>query len=397
MLCGKKAAKALLFLGIGALGALSAKGQRETSSLPEAKVADMAGFLVYSSPAVWDALVLISHTQSISPSSMVKTAQDLVKENTPELKKIIEKKERLSESLAGLLHRLSKEYDKRTPKKNKLFQMDTSEQAIALQKKCLDNTAQKLSLYSTGEEVLLRQYLQVLLSLPKKESTQVWNKYKDVIYNTQAAMAKNIPVKSALFSLVKEFNLYIEGLVNKTNTQMGSFNLEKARFNLGGSIYTPGALLQISTVISQKPYDPFLKQLVSSLLLPLQSLKASLQDASPEEVKSEIIRFIHASSGEISAYPLKSEIDKAYNLRSESICMYTKKFPHPKERTLKIDENQTERTQQMLEILQHAPSSQFKNFFLLDSNLTSLYTDLVLNNSGDVKRKKEIQEKFDLL
>lgn len=391
-----------VLLALGALslthpGSCTGKATLAASSSLEMEVADMAGFLVYSSPAVWNALVFISNTQKVKPATIVQKAKKLVGENNALLKEALAAKDELKNALVPLLARLAKEYDKKTPEKNKLFHLDPSEQSVFLQKRELDRAAARLSTYSAGAQALLKKYLKTLLNLSAKESAGIWRRYQSVIEHTNTAMRSNISVRNKLSSLVREFNLEIEQLLHQSPNSSNEFNLEKARFNLGGSIYTPGALVQISTVISQKPYDPFLKHLVQGILQPIQSLRSAVQRMTPEEIKAEVIRFIHASTGQLSMHPLKEEIDAAYHLRSESICKYTDKFPRPKERTLKIDQNQADKVRQMLTVLLHAPSPQFKDFLLLDQNMVSLYTDLVLNNSGDVKRKKEISERFNLL
>jgi len=357
----------------------------------EEDTADMAEFLVFLAPAAWNSVLYIAHTQNASVSSITKMGKAIEKENITELKNLMKSKN-LREALLEHLDKLAKERDPSTPAKNRLFSMDTTEQAANMQKDAIEKAQNRIKTYSASSFVILKEYISALSGLSAKDQNGIWVKYKEVVNQTQRAMKGTESVKRKISALEREFSLHIQQLLTKRETPRQDFLIERARFNLGGFLHSPGIFLQISQAFSENGKRDFLKKTVEGLLQPVFALQSLTKTLPPEQVKAEVLRFLEAASGEISSHVLKEKIEKAYQLRSESISMYTELFPQSKERTLKIDEVQTKNTKRMVEALKKAKPEMFKGFFVINKKVAALYTDLVLKSGVSEKNKREIKK-----
>ncbi|KAI5186558.1 hypothetical protein NEHOM01_1544 [Nematocida homosporus] len=375
-----------------------ATAAKTSRSLKEAELAEKAGFIVFAAPVVWDSLTFLTYTQNKTPHTMVRQVKPIIAENIKTLKAIINESDTFSTKLDDLLYKLSKEYDKATPEKNKIFLEDSSDQAIHSQAKEIKTFQAHLKQeFTNSSYLLLQEYIKKLLNVTSKEQELIWSKYENVLAQVADAMQHAESVPNALESAKKEFFIQIQKILLRTDVNIKDFYLERARFNLGGAMYTPGLLAQITAQLTDQDKDSFAHKLTNSLLAPIFALKTKLTSLSNEEIKSEIIKFIQAAAGTLQVYPLKESIDTAYNLRSESICRYTKTSPHKKEISQRIDDIQTKNIQRMLLVLQTASSSLFKNFIMLDSKTAATYTQLIASGGNDEKKKKEISTQFILL
>ncbi|OAG31197.1 hypothetical protein NEDG_01610 [Nematocida displodere] len=356
------------------------------------EIAQMAGFLVFEAPMVWNSLLFLAHTKNLSTNSMVAKGKKVVSENITTVSSIIKAKKDLSVRLDSFLTTLSKEHSKLTPEKNRVFELDTSEQASNMQKKQIEAAQKTLRTYSTGALSILKKNIKVLCLLNKTQKAKVWKKYGEVLDQMKYALKMRMSVKNRISAAAKEFDQTIIRLLTQTQPDSEAFSIERARFNLGGSIYTPGLLLQITSSLQDKDKEQFIKTLVGSLLDPILLLKSRVASLSPEETKKEVVEFIQATQGTLNVYPMKEQIDTGYNHRSSSIYRYTENLPNKKEVANRIDEIQTHNTARMLSVLQAATSSMFANFVILDKTLESLYLALINGGGGDARKKKTLKE-----
>ncbi|KAI5180262.1 hypothetical protein NEOKW01_0591 [Nematocida sp. AWRm80] len=382
-------------LAIGAL--LSWKVQGKEPIINEDEIAATAGFVVFNSALTWDPLMFLAFTENISSKSLMKTITKLVDKNIASLKDAVDKKDFITE-IDTILAAHSNPYGPDNKLKSDLFKKDSSLQAMKMYSNDILKERTHISKdYQAGSVILLKEYIKKLANLSKEDQARIWKEYKSVIDTTLNAMKQGKSVVIAMKASIREFNLLIKKTLTNIGVPAKEFAIEKARLNLGGSIYSPGLLVQIVSDITDPDKKVFLRSLVSALLSPVEALKNRVSGKSLEEVKSEIIQFIKASNGTSAVHSLKSLIDTAYNLRSESICRRTKNLSNAKTISQEIDLVQGKNTARMLSVLQSADPSLFKDFITLDHTTAKTYIAMVENGGNDQLQKQSIEEHFKLV
>lgn len=363
-------------------------------SISDAKREDVeytAGYIVFNAPASWEAVIFLSHTQGLPVGSAVGLGRKLAREAAGIIKhKVKEDQEGGRKSIQNLLRIYAKEYDKLTPEKNRFFDMDRTEQSHYLHKTAIQKVSQKVSAYTDEETEYLVRCMHRLLALDKKETKNIWGSYKQVLQQVDRAFRTNKSVLGALEEGAKEFSLALSHTLQRKSPKRGPFHLEKARFNLGGSVFTPGLLLQIISGAQEKEAEEYLHVLVPALLQPVLDLKRKVSGLSPADVKREVVRFVMASLGSLQVHTLKEQIDRAYNLRSDSICRYTNKKKKKEALTQLIDEIQTRNTRRMLDALQRTSPDAFKDFIQIDSSTARKYEAFIASGGRNKKVQQEL-------
>ncbi|KAI5171507.1 hypothetical protein NEFER03_0829 [Nematocida sp. LUAm3] len=368
------------------------------NSAKERDLARMAGFLVFMAPSTLSSSLFITYTQKLSSSRAVSIIKDIVKENSKILQKITKNDKSFSSALISHLHVLEKEYDRTTPKKNRFFEMDTSTQASAMQKKEVEEHIYMLNEKFAEEDMyILSIYIIKLLNISKSDKKKVWKAYSEIFMKVERAMSYQTSVASAISSSKNEFYAAIEKLLIHPEINMKEFHLERAKLNLGGAIYSPGLLIQLALNISDSDKEAFIRKLITSLLAPIYILKKEVASLSDEDAKEHILKYINASIGTLQVFSLNKEINDAYNIRSDFICRSTKNMKYKNEISTEIDRIQVRNSNRMLSVLQLAPSSLFKDFIILEKSLASTYIDIALSQGEGSRKKQELIGKFELL
>lgn len=370
----------------------------EGSRISEVEIADISGYIVFVAPLVWDSLVFISYTRKDPSYKTLGKSKEIVLENIKRLKEIIKNKELFRTEINNLLSMYERGYIEGDRARNSLFNgIGEALQEEEMQKRSIEPVRRKISKLSRLAEKILRENIQKLIkTVEKKKDKEIWTMYQNVISKAHAAMQENTSVKNSLDITIKEFNTKIQHILLEKETDQIAFNMEKARFNLGGAIYAPGLALQILSQITSKDKDFFIGKVMESVLNPVLSLRSKIAGYTPENIKEETIKYLKTVTGLIEVYSLKKQITDAQDIRSESIYRIIKKILNKKALSHKIDSIQMKRTQRMMKVLQEANPSLFANFITIDRSTASKYTEYIRTGGGNKKLRQEIEDFFDL-
>ncbi|KAI5192143.1 hypothetical protein NEMIN01_1836 [Nematocida minor] len=371
---------------------------KEDALLSESKIADVSGYVVFVAPLVWDSLIFQTYINGRSYSKAVDISKEIVNENIKGLKNIIKKQQTFKSDIKRFLRMYERGHIESCPKRNKLFTgMHEVIQEEEMQKKSIEPVIVFINKLSGQAEMIMRENIYKLIKAVEKEKDgSIWITYGNVIDKALRAMRENTSVKNSLDITIKEFNTKISQILLNKETNRIDFNMEKARFNLGGTIYSPGLLEQIAGKLDDSDKDVFVEKLVRALISPVLSLKAKVSGYTPENIKEETIKYIKSVTGVIEVYSLKKEIDEAQDMRSQSICRRTQRIADKKPISHKIDEVQMKNTQRMLRVLQEADPALFKDFITMDTNIAKKYVEYIRTGGGDKKLKQEIELFFNL-
>ncbi|KAH9386971.1 uncharacterized protein NEMAJ01_1867 [Nematocida major] len=390
--------KVLLSLFFASLQATSALSQPESTprkSIAEAEkaLADTAVFIVFTAPVSWEALVFQTYVQKRTASEAFSLSREAIFENIAALQKILKDPDFFTVGLKALLTKYERTYIRGHPSRNKLFEEDVeTPQVDRMQRKSITENLQKLTGLSQTEAALLREDIaQIMKEARKQPDSPVWTTYKSVIEKALLAMKSNASVKNSMEISTGEFSRTATQLILKKPISQGKFNLERARFNLGGAVYSPSLMLEIVAKLQDEDKSRFVDGLVDSLLQPLEVLRGNLSGSSPSQVKEEIIRYMQAVSGTLSVYPQKKEIAESQAIRSESICRRIKNLLDKKPVSQRIDEIQIGNTKRMASVLQEASPDLFKEFLQVDRRISEKYKAYIKTGGGDEKVRKEIE------
>ncbi|EIJ87775.1 hypothetical protein NEPAR06_0634 [Nematocida parisii] len=394
--CRRKA-----FLYILLLGVLSSYYSSDIESV-ENKIANLAIYSVFLAPASWNSVIFQAYITKRSPKEAMSISKLVIENNIKQLKSMLKKtssKKPFKHSLIDLFIKYKEVYLKDFSERDKLFESSiNSGQAGDMQRKQIDNYLSLLNKLKKGEEKLLSSSIKKIIQITEDRSTkkEIFDAYNNVLEKTLNSMSTNTPVANTLKNTTQEFITKTKEQLLDIKTNKHNFNLERARFNLGGAIYTPGLLVEIAGKLTTSDKEKFVTDLVHSLLYPLIQLKEKVSGSSPESTKEEVIKYLQSVTNSIDVYFLKKEISSSQELRSESICKRTEEMLDKKKKSQKIDKIQIENTKRMVSTLEEANSSLFKDFVILDSNIISKYTEYIKTGGGDPKLKEEIELFFDL-
>ncbi|KAI5163964.1 hypothetical protein NEAUS04_1850 [Nematocida ausubeli] len=368
----------------------------------ERKIADLAIYTVFIAPASWDSILFQSYIQKRSSKSAIEQSKLVIQENVEQLKKIL--KESVADtsfkfSLKRLFNKYKNTHLTNFPDRNQFFSGDeNTAQAGDMQRVAVEAKLEILDKISKSEQMILVENIKKILFLmgQRTEKKEIWSTYSNVIEKTMQAMGSTNSVKITLDNTAQQFYTEIRQLLLDRKINQHVFDLEKARFNLGGAIYSPGLLIDIAGKLTTEDKDKFVFSLVNSLLQPLIQLKAKVDGSTPENIKEEVIKYLQSVTNSVDVYFLKKEIAESQELRSESICRRIDQLSDKKKVSQKIDQVQMKNTKRMIATLQEANTSLFKDFIIIDREIVSKYTEYIRTGGGDNKLKEELESTFNL-
>lgn len=364
----------------------------------EAAMADLAIYTVFTAPVTWDALIFQTYVQKRKVNEALELSKLAIGENISALTNILKNSNSFIRDLKRLLKKYERAHLESYPYRNRLFKgtLETY-QTEQMQEKSIEKPILSLATLTNVQETFLKEKIEKLIKIiTNNKNTNIWPTYKTVIEKAIKAAHENMPVSTSIKIAVKEFKTICSHILLNKLVNEYEFKVEKAKFNLGGGVYSPGLLLEIAAKLKDADKDRFIQNLISSLIEPLLQIKNKVSAYKPADIKEEVIKYVNALTDSTQVYDLRKEISESQVLRSESICRRIDKLPTKEKLSERIDEVQIHNTNKMLKILQETSPESFKNFLVVDRQLMQKYIEYVKTGGGDEKLKSEIEAFFGL-
>lgn len=378
--------------GLGSSGAekglvdqLNRKECREVS-----EITPILSALFYKSVISPESLLFLSSTAGVKDKKIKKALAKTINEQSKEISKNIEclaKKNKneliaMIKKLNGIERSESKGIKGLLKLRSELYKSDKSDQVLLIHGKMVDNLIRKVSLLTDADYELLLSLLRRLSSRYRA----LTEKFIGSFLSLKKKIEPSVNVKTKLENAERDFNTEVEKELREKVSNRYRSALERARFNLGGSIVSPNLMLQMAGGIDGK--EAFVKALARGVFNPVLLLKGKLQGRSDSEVKEGVLEFIDECLGKLSKYPLREEIETGFVKRSELMERFTRSMRDKKEVTKVIEEAQDRGTREMLEVLRGEDPKFFKKFLIVDDEVIKRYKKILLTgdrNSEDME------------
>lgn len=247
-------------------------------------------------------------------------------------------------------------------RRNKIFDSDKSQIALSLTKERI--------------EILRKRITSSLLLFDDKKERE----YLRMVYDLSNSRYGDDGVS---VNLAKErFEFYREN-VSLTESQIEE---AKISLNLGGSIFSPSLLFQITKGITIPEKREIIKKSLISIFEPLKILKKSIINRSFMDRKKEIIDFL-INCLEIRTGQYRASVDEAFYHRSVLIGIYLKDGENNDDMYKILDRLQEEEIKKMIFIFENLKEEHLKMCLVTDPVLVDKYLNYLCDGQDSSKNK----------
>lgn len=243
------------------------------------------------------------------------------------------------------------------------------------------------TLYNMEKEVLVDK---IDLQKYKADSKNLDKKFIKMVLS----LRKNIVESDNLVSAIKrEKKEFIKNFADKrVFSDEELFDL-KMKLSLGGSVFAPNLLLQISNLLLMKDKSDFIEKNVIKIFKPLEELSELIKHMSRVSKKDEILKFLTACLKR-DDWVFKDILDEAFKARSTILETY---FSNEKEEVLidkerALDKLQEENIQQMIKDIEDLPENKFDKFLVVNGEIQKRYVNFLV--SGQKEEEEKLKKYF---
>jgi hypothetical protein len=357
----------------------------------EDELADTISFLLYKAPISPEAIIFVNQTTRGGEAGLPKLLKGVHMENYKDLvKRFREKKNRTKAGLLGRLEQLKEmQQESALHTRDRIFSRDTSQQAMGIHRRILTQYIDRVGRMQETQVGLFWRSLDKLKSMKGDDRNRLLEKYQEYMVWALRSLKEGVSFRRRMEGGAREFNNLIKrALMESGGPSLEKFKMERARFNLGGSILSPALFLQMAEE-SGRESEKIVRELSRALFVPQKILAARLKGRESLDMKEGVLDFIKASVGIKQAHYLREAIDGAHHMRSELICKFARGRSDREQVMRHIDHLQREDNTRMLETFEQADPAFFRDFLLYSGKMVKDYEKLLtLENTSEILKRE---------